>query len=167
MLPQVACDAALPSMLRAIDHINIVVADLARSVRFYTDVLGFRKTHDVVMEGEWIEAIVGLTGVKGLLAFVEPPGGGIRIELLQYVTPAGEALQQNSRANTLGLRHVAFRVDDIAGMTAKLRAAGVTLFSDPVKVPQGVVKFAAGDKTLVYFLDPDGVILELAEYAPA
>ena len=38
------------------------------------------------------------------------------------------------------------------------------LFSDPVKVPQGVVKFAAGDKTLLYFLDPDGVILELCEY---
>ena len=44
------------------------------------------------------------------------------------------------------------------------RAAGVTLFSDPVKVPAGTVKFAAGDKTLLYFLDPDGVILELAEY---
>ena len=43
-------------------------------------------------------------------------------------------------------------------------AAGVTLFSGPVKVPQGVVKFAAGDKTLLYFLDPDGVIVELAEY---
>ena len=33
-----------------------------------------------------------------------------------------------------------------------------------VKVPAGVVKFASGDKTLIYFLDPDGVILELAEY---
>ena len=40
----------------------------------------------------------------------------------------------------------------------------MTLFSDPIKVPAGVVKFAAGDKTLLYFLDPDGVILELAEY---
>jgi glyoxylase I family protein len=154
-------------MLRAIDHINVVVSDLARSMRFYTEVLGFRKTHDVVMEGDWIEAIVGLKGVKGLVAFVEPPGGGPRIELLQYVAPAGETLPANSRANTLGLRHIAFRVDDIAGMTRKLRAAGVTLFSDPVKVPQGVVKFVAGEKTLVYFLDPDGVILELCEYAPA
>jgi hypothetical protein len=31
-------------------------------------------------------------------------------------------------------------------------------------VPGSVVKFAAGNKTLMYFLDPDGVILELAEY---
>jgi glyoxylase I family protein len=151
-------------MIRGIDHLNIVVADLARSVKFYTEVLGFRKTHDVYMEGEWIERIIGLKGVKGLVAFVEPPGGGTRIELLQYVTPEGVTLPENSRANTHGLRHMAFRVDDIAAMTARLRAAGVTLFSDPVRVPAGVVKFAAGDKTLVYFLDPDGVILELAEY---
>lgn len=151
-------------MIRGIDHLNIVVADLARSVRFYTEVLGFRKTHDVVMTGEWIEQIIGLKGVEGWVAFVEPPDGALRIELLEYRTPAGTALPANSRANTLGVRHIAFRVDDIRAMAAKLRAAGVTLFSDPVKVPPGVVKFAAGDKSLCYFLDPDGVILELCEY---
>src|SRR6185295_5996458 len=126
-------------MIRTIDHINIVVADLERSVKFYTEVLGFRKTHDVTMEGEWIEAIIGLRGVKGLVAFVEPPGGGPRLELLQYVAPAGVALPENSRANTRGLRHIALRVDNIGAMSAKLHAAGVTLFSDPVRVPAGVV----------------------------
>lgn len=151
-------------MIRGIDHINIVVADLARSVKFYTEVLGFRKTHDVYMEGDWIEAIIGLRGVKGCVAFVEPPGGGMRIEIVEYKAPAGVALPENSRANTRGLRHIAFRVENIGAMTERLRAAGVTLFSEPVRVPQGVVKFVAGDKTLVYFLDPDGVILELAEY---
>jgi catechol 2,3-dioxygenase-like lactoylglutathione lyase family enzyme len=151
-------------MIRGIDHFNIVVADLARSVKFYTEVLGFRKTHDVVMEGEWIERIIGLKGVKGLVAFVEPPGGGPRLELLEYRAPAGAALPENSRANTIGVRHIAFRVDDINAMATKLRSAGVTLFSDPVKVPPGVVKFVAGDKSLCYFLDPDGVILELCEY---
>ena len=151
-------------MIRGIDHLNLVVSDLGRSVRFYTEVLCFRKTADVVMEGGWIEEIIGLRGVRGLVAFVEPPGGGPRIELLQYVTPAGTALPENSRPNTPGLRHVAFRVHDIQAMAARLRAAGVTLFSDPVRVPGGVVKFAAGDKSLLYFLDPDGVILELAEY---
>ena len=151
-------------MIRAIDHVNIVVSDLERSVRFYTEVLGFRKTADVQMEGDWIEAIVGLRGVKGLVAFVELPGGGPRIELLQYVTPSGAVLPENSRANTQGLRHIAFRVEDIASFANRLRAAGVTLFSKPVLVPAGVVKFAAGDKRLLYFLDPDGVILELAEY---
>lgn len=152
-------------MIRAIDHVNLVVRDLARSVAFYTTVLGCRKTADVHLKGAWIEEIVGLRGVEGLVAFVEPPGGGMRIELLQYVTPAGTALPENSRANTPGIRHLAFRVDDIGGMAARLRAAGVTLLSDPIKVPAGVVSFAGGEKTLVYFLDPDGVLLELAQYA--
>ena len=151
-------------MIRGIDHLNIVVTDIERSVQFYTGLLGFRQTAEVHLEGDWIGRIVGLEGVKARAVFIEPPVGGPRIELLQYTTPTGAALPENSRANTGGLRHLAFRVDDITAMAAKLRAAGVTLFSEPVRVPAGVVKFAAGDKTLVYFLDPDGVILELAEY---
>lgn len=151
-------------MIRAIDHINIVVADLERSVRFYTEVLGFRKTREAQLEGDWIDRIVGLPGVKARAAFIVAPGGEPRIELLCYEAPRGGGLTENSRANTRGLRHIALRVEDMAAMVARLRAAGATVFSDPVRVPDGVVQHDAGEKTLVYFLDPDGVILELAEY---
>lgn len=151
-------------MIRAVDHINIVVADLARSVKFYTEVLGFKQTREAYLEGDWIDRIVGLRGVKGHVVFIVAPAGEPRIELLCYEAPKGAALPENSRANTHGLRHIALRVDDMAAMLAKLKAAGVTVFSEPVVVPHGVVKHDGGDKTLVYFLDPDGVILELAEY---
>lgn len=151
-------------MIRAVDHINIVVRDLERSVRFYTDLLGFRLAREATLEGAWIDRIVGLEGVKGRVAYVVAPAGEPRIELLAYDAPVGVDPVGNRRANTVGLRHIALQVDDIAAMTAKLRAAGVTVFSDPVKVPAGVVKHDAGEKTLVYFLDPDGVILELAQY---
>ena len=42
----------------------------------------------------------------------------------------------------------------------------VSILSSTVLMPGGVVKFdtGGGGKTLVYFLDPDGVIVELAEY---
>lgn len=151
-------------MIRAIDHINIVVSDLERSVRFYTEVLGFRETRRAFLEGDWIERIVGVPGVRARVVYVVAPAGEPRIELLRYETPAGEDPVANRRANTIGLRHIALRVDDMAATVAKLKAAGATLFSEPVRVPAGVVKHDAGDKTLVYFLDPDGVILELAEY---
>ena len=151
-------------MIRAVDHINIVVTDFKRSLRFYTELLGFRLMKEARLEGEWIDRIVGLRGVKGRVAYVVAPAGEPRIELLCYEAPAGENPAANCRANTVGLRHIALRVDDIAAMTAKLRAAGVAVFSEPVRVPAGVVKHDEGEKTLVYFLDPDGVILELAEY---
>src|SRR5262245_18943271 len=149
-------------MIRAVDHINIVVTDLERSVRFYTETLGFSKTKEAYLEGGWIDHIVGLQGVKARAVFVVAPAGEPRIELLRYELPRGAAPAENSRANTVGLRHIALRVDDMAATLARLRAAGVTIFSEPVRVPGGVVKHDAGEKTLVYFLDPDGVILELA-----
>lgn len=154
-------------MIRAVDHINIVVRDVERSVRFYTEMLGFTRTKDAWLEGEWIDRIVGLSGVRARAVFIVAPAGEPRIELLQYERPAGLDRPENARANTLGLRHIALRVDDIAGMVTKLRAAGVTVFSEPVRVPPGVVRHDAGEKTLVYFLDPDGVILELADYRGA
>jgi glyoxylase I family protein len=152
-------------MIQGIDHLNVVVADMARSLTFYCGVLGFTKTKEAQLSGDWIERIVGLKGVRAHAVFIELPGGGPRIELLNYETPAGVVLRENSRANTPGLRHFALRVSDVAAMAAKLRAAGAEVFSEPVRVPGGVVEFEAGaTKTLVYFLDPDGVIIELAEY---
>jgi catechol 2,3-dioxygenase-like lactoylglutathione lyase family enzyme len=151
-------------MVRAVDHINIVVTDLARSVRFYTEVLGFTKTKDAYLEGDWIEKIVGLRGVRGRVTYVVAPAGEPRLELLCYEAPVGTKFPANSQANTVGLRHIALRVDDIASAVQRLRDAGVTVFGDPVRVPAGVVQHDAGEKILAYVLDPDGVILELTEY---
>ena len=153
-------------MIRGIDHLNIVVANLERSLRFYTELLGFTPTKEAWLEGEWIERIVGLKGVKARAVFIVPPGGEPRIELLHYVAPAGVSPPENSRSNTLGLRHFALRVDDIDAVVPKLRAAGVEVWGEPVRVPGGVVQFDTGSKRLVYLLDPDGVIVELAEYRP-
>ena len=51
-------------------------------------------------------------------------------------------------------------MDDMAATVARVPAAGAMVSGDPVRVPAGVVKPGAEEETLVYFLDPDGVILE-------
>lgn len=159
------CGTVTAAMIRGIDHINIVVGDLERSVTFYTELLGFTETKRVHMEGAWIEEIVGLKDVTADVVFVVAPAGEARLELLQYHTPAGAPHGPNASPNTPGLRHLALRCDDIAAAAARLKAAGVTLFAErPVTVPEGVVRHDAGRKQLLYFLDPDGVILELAQY---
>jgi catechol 2,3-dioxygenase-like lactoylglutathione lyase family enzyme len=148
----------------AIDHINIVVSDLEKSVKFYTELLGFNLSKMAYLEGEWIESIVGLKGVAADVAFIVAPAGEPRIELLCYKTPKGEAIPANSLANTVGIRHIAFRVDDLYSAAEKLKNAGVKLLGEPVVVPETVVTHGAGHKMLFYFRDPDGVLLEITEY---
>jgi catechol 2,3-dioxygenase-like lactoylglutathione lyase family enzyme len=151
-------------MIKAIDHLNIVVSDLERSVKFYTEVLGFEQTNNSHLEGDWVESIVGLKGVTADVAFIIAPAGEPRIELLCYKSPTGESIPANSLANTVGLRHIALRVDDIHTSSQKLKVAGVKLLRDPVTVPSSVVTHDAGHKMLCYFHDPDGVLLEITEY---
>ena len=151
-------------MVNAVDHINIVVSDLKRSQEFYVDVLGFKLVRRAPLSGEWIERIVGLKDVSAEVIYLVAAGGEPRLELLHYISPAGASLPLNTKANTVGLRHIAFKVTDIDQAAQKLKDAGVKLFSKPVTVPSTVIDHDDGQKTLVYFSDPDGVILELAQY---
>ncbi|HEX8912194.1 MAG TPA: VOC family protein [Humisphaera sp.] len=152
-------------MIDSIDHVNLVVADLERVSRFYEDVLGFTRTKHVTISGPWVSATVGLEGVEAECVYLDLPAGGPRVELLRYVRPAGERPPGMGVANVHGLRHLAFRVTGIEAMTARLRAAGVKVFSDVQRVPTAQVTYAGGvSKHLVYFHDPEGNLLELCEY---
>jgi len=144
-----------------LDHVNIVVTDMARAEQFYGGVLGLRRGFERLLEGEWIEHVTGLPGARAHCVFYEPASGG-RVELLQYLTPRGESLSANQLPHTPGLRHLAFQVDDLDALCARLSAAGVSLVSPPVEVPFRVAD--AGRKRLCYFHDPEGVLLEVAEY---
>ena len=151
-------------MINAVDHINIVVSDLEISLSFYTKVLGFKEVRRAYLEGKWVELIVGLEGVRAHVAYVIAPAGAPRLELLCYGSPTGDKLPGNSRPNTLGLRHLALQVDDIDAAVRRLKGAKAELISEPVVVPTDVITHHEGHKVLCYFLDPDGVLLELTEY---
>ena len=151
-------------MLLGVDHINLVVSDLDRSVQFYTEILGFREVGRARLEGVWIENVVGLKGVQADVVYLEADAGGTRLELLNYESPPGEGFAANSIANTIGLRHVALRVKDIRTVVKRMKETGVTMLAEPVVVPESAMPRDSGRKTLCYFLDPDGILLELAEY---
>jgi catechol 2,3-dioxygenase-like lactoylglutathione lyase family enzyme len=118
-------------MLR-VNHVNIVVADMERSLAFYVGLLGLVTTFEVELSGDWIETVTGLPGVHARCVFCQPPGGGARFELLQYVWPAGEAAPSASLPNTRGLRHIAFEVDDLDETYARLSEAGVRSYRRPL-----------------------------------
>ena len=151
-------------MLQSIDHVNIVVRDLKQMLVFYQDVLGLTLSKDVVIEGPWIQKVVGLEDVKARVVYLELDQGP-RIELIEYINPLGGRPPSLDLPHTHGLRHMAFKVLDIDAAAARLAEAGVKLLSSVQQVPDAQVKYAGGvRKRLVYFHDPEGNLLELCEY---
>ncbi|NCC21834.1 MAG: hypothetical protein EOM26_05140 [Alphaproteobacteria bacterium] len=139
-----------------IDHVNIVVSDLNKSVAFY-ERLGFDTVHRDILEGRWISDIVGLPDVKGEYAKLKFPGTETALELMQYFRPEGGADPQAGEPNRKGLHHMAFRVENIEEIVGRLKGASVTFFSD-------IQEYAPAKKKLVYFYGPDNVVLEFCQY---
>jgi catechol 2,3-dioxygenase-like lactoylglutathione lyase family enzyme len=153
-----------------IDHVNLVVSDLEAMTTFYRDVLGLTVTKRVTISGEWIGRTVGLGDVHADVVYLDFPAAppGSRIELIRYNRPSLHRPPNIDLPNAPGLRHLAFKVDDIDTAAARLHLAGVKLFSDVQTVPDTQVTYAGGvRKRLVYFQDPEGNLLELCEYKPA
>jgi catechol 2,3-dioxygenase-like lactoylglutathione lyase family enzyme len=133
--------------------------------RFYEAMLGLKVTKHVTISGEWVDQTVGLNGVNADVVYLDPPSGP-RIELIRYRAPEASAPRSAIELpNTPGFRHLAFRVDDIDALVAKLSSAGVQFFSAVQNVPESQVRYPSGvRKRIVYFRDPEGNILELCEY---
>jgi catechol 2,3-dioxygenase-like lactoylglutathione lyase family enzyme len=144
--------------------VNIVVSDLDSMLMFYQDVLGMKVTKRATIEGDWIGTTVGLSSVNADVVYLDLESGP-RIELIRYNRPRTPRPAGVDLPNAPGLRHMAFRIDDIDATVAKLRAAGVRFFSDVQRVPDSQVTYAGGiRKRLIYLQDPEGNLLELCEY---
>ena len=143
-----------------LDHLNIVVADMAASVRFYRTLFDMTVALDCELSGPWFEAVTGLPGAVAHCVILAG-GEDFRIELLRYREPAGEAVPATARLTSQGLRHFAVRVADIESSLARARALGFAEGVEPVQVP---VSILPAGKRMAYLRDPDGVVVELAEY---
>jgi catechol 2,3-dioxygenase-like lactoylglutathione lyase family enzyme len=137
-----------------IDHVGIIVNDLATAKAFFLD-FGLELQGEGEAEGERLETIVGLKNAKTAFAFFRTPNGEANIELIQYYNPSDESPVQPPQANTLGIRHIAFIVEDIDAHVARLKKQGVEVFSE--------VQHFEGSYKLCYVRGPEGIILELAE----
>lgn len=140
--------------VRRIDHIGVNVVDFDAARQFFLD-LGLELQGEGGAEGELLERVVGLAGAKTSFAFFGVTGGQTNIELITYHTPPDEKGLQPSAPNTLGLRHLAFVVDDIEAIVTKLQAKGWA--------PFGAIQRAGETYKLCYIHGPEGIIVELAE----
>jgi 4-hydroxyphenylpyruvate dioxygenase-like putative hemolysin len=83
------------------------------------------------------------------------PDGQAWIELIKFYSPSDEKGIQQPFANTLGIRHIAFVVEDIEAVVAKLKKKGMEIFSE-IQNYEEIYK-------LCYCRGLEGIILELAE----
>lgn len=136
------------------DHVGIVVDDLAAATEFFAE-LGLELQDEASVEGSWVDRVVGLEGVRAEIAMLQTADGHGRIELAKFHAPAGQADNRPAPANTPGIRHLSFAVEDIDAVVAGLRARGAELV--------GELERYEDRYRLCYVRGPEGIIIELAE----
>lgn len=129
-------------MIKRIDHIAIVVADIEAALRFWRDTLGLD-----------LSAVREVPEQAAKIAFL--PTGDSEVELVEPTTPdSGLARYLTKRGP--GIHHICFEVDDLAQTLAELKARGVRLIDETPKP-------GAGGRQLA-FIHPEaanGVLIEL------
>jgi catechol 2,3-dioxygenase-like lactoylglutathione lyase family enzyme len=140
--------------IQRMDHVGIVVDDLAAATAFFVE-LGLELQGEGSVEGGWVDRVVGLEGVQAEIAMMETPDGHGRVELAKFHAPSGPGGDHDAPANTPGIRYVSFAVDDIDAAVAGLRAHGADLV--------GEVERYKDIYRLCYVRGPEGIIVELAE----
>jgi catechol 2,3-dioxygenase-like lactoylglutathione lyase family enzyme len=121
---------------------SIMVDDQEKAVRFYTEVLGFRKKLDFpVGEYRWI-TVVSPEGPDDLELALEP-----------NANPAGKTFQQAMFAQ--GIPLTAFLATDLDAEVARLKAKNVVFTTEPVEMgPVRIAVFADTCGNLIQLFQP-------------
>ena len=137
-----------------VTHVGIGVSDLQRSLRFYRDLLGFTWEHELDVEGEPTDTLLGLRGTKLHAEYLTRDG--VRIELLYFASPPAPP-RPDRPMNQYGLTHLSFRVTDMDAVLDALRAAGERVLEETV------IRFPEWQSAACMILDPDGQLIELVQ----
>ena len=140
--------------IQRLEHVGIVVDDLAAATEFFVE-LGLVLQGEGPVEGRWVDRVVGLEGVRADIAMLQTPDGNGRLELTKFHSPSNQGDNRQAPANTPGIRHVAFAVEDIDAVVASLRSRGAKLV--------GELERYQDSYRLCYVRGPEGIIIELAE----
>ena len=141
--------ANLDEYLIQIDHIGIATGDLAASLKFYQEVLGFLPVHQEENAEQKVVEVM-----------LQPAGGGALIQLLAPTSP-DSAIAKFLDKRGPGVQQLAYRVSDAVAASAAAREAGIrTIYDTPKR---------GTNDSKINFLHPadcGGVLVELVEPNP-
>ncbi len=155
--------AASAQLVRAVGAVGMTVADLDRSVEFYSKVLSFETISAVEVSGGEYEQLQGVFGLR--MRVVRMKLGDELVELTEYLAPRGRPIPVDSRSHDRWFQHIAIVVSDMDRAYQWLRQHKVThASSGPQRLPDW--NPSAGGIRAFYFKDPDGHVLEVLQFPP-
>lgn len=140
--------------IQSLENVGIVVEDLAAAKEFFVE-LGLEQVGEAEVGGEWVDRVVGLEDVRCQISMLRTADGHGRLELMRFESPVARAGDTNAPPNTLGIRRLAFSVDDIDAVVARVRDRGLELLGEVVRY-EDVYR-------LCYVRGPEGIIVMFAE----
>lgn len=145
-------------------HTNLVCADLDKSIEFYTQVLGATLHQEADEAGQDTRPMFGLSDgpvkYRGALLYWGDSRGGPYLDLLEWEeSDPDRDIRSPLSAQDRGLVRMALEVDDVVAAEKELREAGVSWVGPihEIRVGPWMIK-------IVCFHDPDGTLIELAEF---
>src|SRR4051812_5982965 len=139
--------------IRRLDHVSVVVEDLAAATAFFTT-LGMTLEGEMPVEGPWVDRVNGLERVQVDIVMMRTPDGHGRLELTRFRNPQLVETQPSiAPPNTLGLRSVMFTVESIDDTVARLLEGGAELIGEVVQYEDMY--------RLCYVRGPAGIIVSL------
>ena len=141
--------------IKRLDHVSVVVDDLAAAMAFFT-ALGMTLEGEMPIEGQWVDRVNALERVQVDIVMMRTPDGHGRLELTKFRSPElVEVEPAIAPPNTLGLRSIMFTVDSVDDSVARLRTLGAELIGEVVQYEDMY--------RLCYMRGPAGIIVALAE----
>jgi catechol 2,3-dioxygenase-like lactoylglutathione lyase family enzyme len=140
--------------VRGFDHVGITVADLEEATAFFVR-LGLQVEGRMFMEGEFVDTVIGIPDSRSQIVMLRPPDGGTGLELSSFDRPEHQPGSPAAMSTELGLRNVAFEVDDLQAAVDQLAADGYGLVG-------GIGQYEHVWR-MAYVRGPEGIIVALAE----
>lgn len=143
----------MPSIQR-FDHVGITVADLDAVTAFFVG-LGCDVEGRTSMTGEFVDTVIGIPNSRSETVMLRPPDGGTGLELSSFTHPEHKPGSPAAMANELGLRNIAFQVDDLQAIVDRLGRDGYGLV--------GGIGQHEDTWRMAYVRGPEGIIVALAQ----
>ena len=142
------------SRIRRFDHVGITVGDLDAATAFFVR-LGFEVEGRMLMEGEFVDTVIGIPNSRSEIVTLRLPDGGTGLELSSFIRPNSEPGSPDAMSNELGLRNICFDVDNLQAIVDRLAADGYGLVG-------GIGQYEHIWR-MAYVRGPEGIIVALAQ----